>query len=645
MPCRPRLARRAAPWRALVAACCAALPSLAALGNFGALSSLPALSGCAARQDTGPEPELALASSAEAQTRFRALREAWVSTPLDARTGLERRLTAFVQRYPTDPQGRWVRIYLAWIAIQQKRLDIAERWLALAEPGPAGAASDLAGVVGAALELSRGQAASAYGRLLELSGKLIDADDRLLCLDQLVLAALADGRYRAAVGHMLELSAQAARRHRERTWRALEPRLASIPLAELEASLPSLSTSQIQSASVTPAERAAAVDWMRRTLLELLSRSALDEQNVALAQRLVAAPQAASDENLDKSELLLLATRGSLERTVRGRALGLALELGDDRASERSIDVATGISLTLDLPSRDKPRDPLVLVTRRVERGDVADALARLAGDGASLVVAGFSPESARQASQFAAQSGMPVLLLHEPSTPASAEAEVAPSAFVLGIDPQRANDVLYAALEQRFPGVVRVGSEETPCPETDEQLDALLGRAGSSGRRPRLQFDADAGCTRQVLMHLPRAARPLALGFGLDAVAVAWDDAPPADEMWGVGAGRLPNLSSPNDGLASLWLSRKGRPPTWYEALGHDAARVASLVIGPPREGVVRDPASVRAVYRGVAERLSTRPFASMWTADGDRFDAARRLPRQLRVARLSSTPTDGPP
>jgi hypothetical protein len=621
---QPRLARRVAPWRALAAAACCG-----------------ALSGCAARQETGPEPELALASSAEAQARFRALREAWVSTPLDARTGLERRLTAFVQRYPTDPQGRWVRIYLAWIAIAQKRLDIAERWLALAEPGPAGAASDLAGVVGAALELSRGNAAAAYRQLLELSGKLIDADDRLLCLDQLVLAALADRRYRAAVGHMLELSAQAARRHRERTWRALEPRLASIPLPELEASLPRLSTDQIQSPSVTPAERAAAVDWMRRTLLELLSRSALDEQDVALAQRLVAAPQAASDENLDKSELLLLATRGTLERTVRGRALGLALELGDDLASQRSIDVATGISLTLDLPSREKPKDPLVLVTRQVERGDVADALARLAGDGASLVIAGFSPQSARRASEFAEQSGMPVLLLHEPEQPG---AELAPSAFVLGIDRARANDVLYAALEQRHHGVLRVGSEELPCPETDEQLDALLERASGSGRRPRLQFDAGAGCARQVLMHLPRGARPVALGFGLDALAVAWDDAPPADEWWGVGAGRLPNATSPADGLSSLWLARKGRPPTWYEALGHDAALVASLAVGPAQDGVLRDPEGVRAVYRTVRERLATQPFVSMWTADGERFDASRRLPRQLRAERLSPTPAEGP-
>lgn len=617
----------APPWRALslaaLAACCGALP------------------GCASRQEAGPEPELALAGSAEAQARFRSLHEAWVSTPLDARAGLERRLTEFVQRYPTDPQGRWVRIYLAWIAIQQKRLDIAERWLALAEPGPAGAANDLAGVVQAALELSKGNAAGAYRQLLELSGKLIDADDRLLCLDQLVLAALAYHRYQAAVLHMLELSAQAARRHRERTWRALEPRLASIPLPELEASLPSLSTDQIQSASVTPAERAAAVDWMRRTLLELLSRSALDEQDVALAQRLVATPRAASSDDLDKSELLLLATRGTLERSVRGRGLGLALELSDEVSSQRSIDVATGISLTLDLPGQAREKDSIVLVTRQVEQGKVADALARLAGDGASLLVAGFDADSARQASDFAAQSGTPVLLLHEPADPSGTAAALAPSAFVLGVDDRRADDVLYAALEPRFHQVVRVGSLEAPCPESDEQLDALLANASAGGRRPRLEFDAGSNCARQVLMHLPRALRPLALGFGLDALAVAWDDAPAADEMWAVGAGRLPNLDGPRDALVSLWYSRKSRPPTWYEALGHDAALAASIAIGPAPRGVLRDADSVRDVYRSVRERLG-QALGALWTADGDRFDGTRHLPRALRAVRLDPTPLD---
>ncbi|HTV24281.1 MAG TPA: hypothetical protein VMG12_36565, partial [Polyangiaceae bacterium] len=177
----------------------------------GALAALGLGLHCGSSQHAGPEPEVALASSADAQARFRELRQLWVSSPLDARVALERSLTDFIQRYPTDPQGRWVRIYLAWISVQRGKLDDAERWLALADPGNAGAASDLSGVVRAALALSKGEAAAAYRSLLALSGQLIDADDRLLCLDQLVLAALADKRYQEAVLHMLELSAQAAR--------------------------------------------------------------------------------------------------------------------------------------------------------------------------------------------------------------------------------------------------------------------------------------------------------------------------------------------------------------------------------------------------------------------------------------------------
>jgi hypothetical protein len=612
-----------------------------AIALLGAALLAANLLDCGSSQRTGPEPEVALASSAEAQSRFRALRQEWVSSPLDARVSLERPLTDFVQRYPTDPQGRWVRIYLAWISVQRGRLDDAARWLALAEPGHAGAARDLSGVVRAALALSKGQASEAYGELLALSGRLIDADDRLLCLDQLVLAALADHRYREAVLHMLELSAQAARRHRERTWRALERRLASVPLPELEASLPSLSSDQIQNPSVAPAERAAAVEWMRRTLLDLLSRSAIDEQDVALAQRLVLSPQGPRGDDAEKSELLLLATRGTLERTVSGRTLGLALELGDAARSQRSIDVASGIALTLDLAAPARDSDPIVLTTRQVENGNIADALARLSGDGASLIVAGLDPAAARTAADFAAASGMPVLLLHEPS---GSEAPLPPSAYVLGASEARANEVLFQALEQRFRGVLRVGDAGAPCPSADSELDALIGRASSAGRRPRLQFDSDPSCARAVLMRLPDATRPLVLGFGLDTLGVASDQLD-ADEVWAVGAGRLPRFEGAHDALAARWFTSKGRPPTWYEGLGHDAAAVASLALGPAPSGVVRDPERVHAIYREVEQRLSRARWPELWTSDAERFDASRRLPRDFHAERITPRPAASAP
>src|SRR5688572_19832209 len=175
---------------------------------------------CGSATRAGPEPEASLASSEEAQSEFRSLREQWVGTPLDARASLEPQLTRFVQRHPSDHQGRWVRLYLAWIARERNDLTLAERWLNLAEPGSAGAASDLGGVVRASIDLAAGRAAPAYEKLRELDGRLIDADDRMLCLDQLVSAALAADRYREAVLHMLELAAQAARRYRERMWRS-----------------------------------------------------------------------------------------------------------------------------------------------------------------------------------------------------------------------------------------------------------------------------------------------------------------------------------------------------------------------------------------------------------------------------------------
>ncbi|HKO95331.1 MAG TPA: hypothetical protein VJU61_29445, partial [Polyangiaceae bacterium] len=147
------------------------------------ITCLGASVGCGSATSVGPGPDVSLASSVEAQAQFRLLKEQWTSAPPDARIDLERPLTGFIQRFPDDPQGRWVRIYLAWIALQRGDLELAERWLGLAAPGETGAASDLSEVVRASIELARGRAPLAYAKLSALEGRLIDPDDRLLCLD------------------------------------------------------------------------------------------------------------------------------------------------------------------------------------------------------------------------------------------------------------------------------------------------------------------------------------------------------------------------------------------------------------------------------------------------------------------------------
>ncbi len=86
---------------------------------------LAASQGCSSATRAGLGPEVSLASSAEAQAQFRALREQWTDTPPDARGGLERACINFIQRFPDDPQGRWVRIYLAWIALSRADLELS----------------------------------------------------------------------------------------------------------------------------------------------------------------------------------------------------------------------------------------------------------------------------------------------------------------------------------------------------------------------------------------------------------------------------------------------------------------------------------------------------------------------------------------
>ena len=102
--------------------------------------------------------------------------------------------------------------------------------------------------------------------------------------------------------------------------------------------------------------------------------------------------------------------------------------------------------------------------------------------------------------------------------------------------------------------------------------------------------------------------------------------------------------MSTPRAQLGSPSNESRGRrPPTWYEGLGHDAARIASLALGPAPSEVVRDPSRVRAVYGEVAQRVSNQRWPELWTSEHDQFDAHRRLPREFRAERVAPAPPDG--
>lgn len=592
-----------------------------------------ALAGCSASTTAGPKPEATLADSHAAQEAFRGLHERWVATAPGARSGLEGELIAFVQTYPTDPKSRLARLYLAWLTLRRGDEVDAQRWLDLATRESPGTADDLAGVIRGALLLRAGHAAEAYDVLGSLAGQLIDKDDRLLCLDELVSAALAAKRYDAAVGHMLELAALAARRHRERVWRTLEPRLASVPITTLEQSLDTLGKGSAPSEVVSASEYAAARAWMRGLIRDLLSRSALVERDVNLAQRLVAAPRVGERATDADTELMLLATQAPTLAHIDGRTLGLVLDLTSPVARERSVQVAAGVAAAL-----NAPRSIAVELRSRVlNTGDAGlkDALERLVGEGAGVLLAGVEPDSAAAALEFARARSVPLLLLHEPRL--ARDAALGPYAFVAGSDAELPNELLRRQLVgQGVDPLVRVGSGAAPCPRGPAEPlgPGFAPVRDTSAKKAGLFFEAGARCARDVLMQLEDTPS-VVVGLGLEALAVAVDG-PRARELWSVGAGILPLLDPPASPPLKAWLAEKGSPPSFYEALGHDAARFARAgleQIDPGKRDGESEP--VGLVYQRVRGGLASATLDELWTTEARSF-TEQRLPRAFRTLRL---------
>jgi hypothetical protein len=598
--------------------------------------ALIAASACGSSSAAGPKPEVTLAGELSAQERFRALHEQWVATAPGKRGPLERELTGFVQAYPSDPKSRLARLYLAWLALRRGNEALAERWLTLAHQSARGSASDLASVIRAALWLRAGRAVEAYDALLALSGQLIDNDDRLLCLDELVSAALAARRYDKAVAHMLDLAALAARRHRERVWRTLEPRLASVPLPALERSLETLGRERPATGAVSTAEYAAARAWMRGHIRGLLSRSALVERDVDLAQRLVAAPREGEQTTQADDELALLATQGSMRARIDGRTLGVVLDLSSPLAQQRSIQVTAGIAAAL-----AREGSPRVELKTQVFKagGSLSEALERLAGNGAGVLAAGVEAASASEAARFAAKTQIPLLALHELAAPVPST--LSPYVFVLGPDPEVANQILRRQLEaQGVKPLLRVGSAEAPCPANPGEPLAEVYRRALDKPGAGFMFEAGARCAHDVLMQLDASAAGLVLGLGLDALTIAGEN-PRARELWSVGAGALPSLDAAREGSElKAWLVGKGRAPSFYEALGHDAAqfaRAALVALESTTNGdAVVEPAAVQAAHASLRAALERANIDELWTSQAQSFGSDRRLARRFGTLRI---------
>ena len=513
--------------------------------------------------------------------------------------------------------------------MQRRDLDAALRQVRRAEKGPAGSARDFATVTEAAILIRMGRPEPALALLGPLQGKIIDPTERHIYGEQLVQAALGGRRWRRAVGYMVDWLAETTPEYRDEVRVALTQQLSRIPTRALERNLESLDQDATDP-TAAPA-RVPAREWLRETVREYLARVAVDRGDVALARRLLAAAPASLRRAETGTALVRLAASGEVAARVKGRAVGLVLSLDTAEARRHSADVVKGLTRTLGLPAAAAEPGAVRLLTRddTEASGGMDRALAELAGDGAAVLVAGMDAAGARRASAFAETSGIPVMVMHHLALGAEAE-----YTFVLGIDFAETEAKLRKALRDGATELVTAGPGGVSC-------DVRPSAAG----RPRfpvfewkrrgvgaLLLSGDADCARDVIADLGQARLRPRLGFGLscgELFATVETKLP----RLGVAVGDYPVPESGDPPPSMVrWREATGAPPTWYHALGHDAALLASAALAEFPVQLVDDAREVAKLHRKARAALATAS-AALWSSRRAGFEGGQRLQRDPHI------------
>jgi hypothetical protein len=582
---------------------------------------------CGASSSSPDAPEPGLAVSRAAQHEFRDLRNRFILASPAARAELAPAFERFIERHRDDPRGRVARLYLAWIYIRRGELGRARSLVDQTRGGPSGSARDFATMTEAAIAERDGDPGRALKLLQPLAGKIVDSDERAMYDELYVRAALAAKRWEQAARGMLDWLSQAPAEERAFVRGVIEHALDSLPAAALERALAASGNSATTSSS---AERLAARDWLHGVVRDRLARLAIEHRDAALARRLLHDSAGARRRDSD-SALSKLAAGSTVLPRVAGRAIGLALSLGTPEAQRRSAQVAMGMSRALGLHA--SASDDAVRLVIRDDAGDpdtFERTLAELAGDGAVILVAGVDARSVAHAAFYADRARLPVVLLGTPA--------VAPRkgsyAFRLGADPALEISTLRAGVAERGKAApVHIGPGGLAC-------DAGSSVAGQS-RFPVQKWKADgidtllllgdSACSREAIGELAAAGvRPL-LAFGFESAKLL-GTLPAVQPMLSIAAGSFPYRARSAPAAMRRWAETSGAGPDWYEALGHDVARLASAALEAFPLERVEDAAAVARLHRQARSRLLAAT-AELWTSERRGFEGSQRLGRRLEL------------
>jgi hypothetical protein len=620
----------------------------------------------------GPSPVASLASSPQAKTAFEAIRSAWTDrdrSPADLRVAVD----TFLLRFPHDGLAPLARVFLALTALRQGDGATADAALAQTARLPPGTAHDFWTIARAKRLRLQGQPEAAIGLLRPGIGKEVDPLARALFQEELTLTAIATDRDYEAVSYMdawLRASSDEERRDTIERVSALVDRLPK------EVLIGALQAMRAQRMSLGYGAE------IERILSERLVRIATETDDPELARMLTDADAGAVVLTGDAGTALgELATSRRGLNVVEGRTVGLLLPTGSFALRDESADVLRGFMWALGLPRGAfhvstpvsvtrgaspsepcaaleeapddawTPDDPTRLVTRNDNGGGdrTEESLDELAGEGASVIVAGLDPRTAAHALRWSEQHGVAVIVLVAPD-------EAAPStSFGFQAGEERAR--VAASLEHAAPAlagdaVARVvdASELLPAalPSSDGgasaprdppvSCDSMSGRAGDPrfpvGSWVQTKMAAwfvsgSANCAVDVLGDLDRAHIRGVVGLTLEAASL-----PPHSSTVRVVSAQAGVLPAPARGDPRTDAVRRFSALTgalgWWTALGRDASTLARVAVHALPLDEVSDLRAVRE-RRSLAKDSLASAKARLWTSESVGFAPDHSLPRAI--------------
>src|SRR6478735_5576569 len=615
MPKPPRTFRDSTSAPSFIACKALGLPLLV-------VASIVPLLGCRGSQSEVGLPEASLSASAEAQTRFRSLRAAWFSGSTSERRKLEPDLRRFLQRFPNDEPSDMVRVLLAFDCVSRGSLQEARVLIAQVRVA-VGAVHDFSRVAEAYALLRESKPDAALGVLEPLAGKIVDSDERLVFSELRVRAAASARRYTHAVKAAEELLRDAPSDGRAALEDLVREQFQGAGKSDLVEALDSLEAHKEDESQNTPAR-----EWLRKLLRERLVAIAVREKDAALARTLLDTAPAALRAGATGSALVGIASGIQTHPLISGRAVGVALSLGNADVRRRSASLAAGLARGLRGSAAEGTSGKVQLITQDDGGNSTGtlEALRELAAEGAAILVAGLDGVSADVAVNFAEENAIPVLLVQPPETWAGPLS----SAFVLGESSSREQAAIDAELSRRgLQRIARVGRMGDSCEGVAETAGGARF-AVQQWRRNRVSAVlvlGSAACASDVVRDL-RGTSGFApeLALGLEAAEFVYQsDAPRGRFALGAGSFPSPTRFGSDDNPALP-------PIDWYEALGHDAALLAKGALEGFPDGRVDEEHAVHELHAR-AQRALASVRAPLWTSEERGFSKGQTLNRTLTI------------